>query len=455
MANNPQALTLVKLVAETPGFMMETLDDGAYKLTRLAIPEHDITAETAKVSPRAHDRQFNNAITRLRRMGWTQELHDKLMDLSRQHRIDGTPTEDARKAELEMLLEAFGADPDARPDGEEKKPKPVVRRHGKGGTATGSATPKAMAKKARTAQVVTISPGQEAPVELIPTGARVQAEIISPERALDLLVKMAPYQRKLKDQKVRDYTAAMRRGEWTLNPADPICIDTNDQTANGQHRLHAVVECEQPQPFYVAYGVDPETYKVMDRGTKRTTGDMLHGAGEVSATNLAATAKLAHQWFNIEEQTEWKSSPEVTEAQVFAVLDAHPNLRESVRLGRIPGGMKCSPTGSMFAHYLISRKCGGDTRLVTRWYQAIGEMDLDRGQPGHTLGLYFLKSSPSATRRTALAGRTKRELDMYLIIQAWNNTCQGKEQRSISWKPDFVIARPVAPGPNAAFPPVD
>lgn len=450
MANNPQALALVRLVGETPGFTMEPLEDGAYKLIRLPIPEHGVEQLTTKASPRAHSRQFSNVVTRLRRMGWTQDLHDRLVELGRQQRIDNTPAEQCRKQELEILLEAFGVN---RKEEAEPSPqgKPVVRRHSKGGTPTGSARP----AKPAASPVVSITPGQEAPVQVLGGAHRVQAEMITPERALDLLVKMAPYQRQLKNRKVTDYSAAMMRGEWVLNPADPICIDTNDQTANGQHRLHAVVECEKPQPFYVAYGVDPETYKVMDRGAKRTTGDMLHGAGEVSTSNLAAVAKLAHQWFNIEDQNQWKSSPEVTEAQVFATLDAHPRLRESVRLGRIGGGMKVSPTGSMMAHYLIARRCGGDTRLVTRWYQAISEMDLEKGQPGHSLGLYFLKAAPAATRRTALNGRTKRELDMYLIIQAWNNTAQGREQRGIAWKPDFVIARPIAPTENHKFPPID
>ena len=302
---------------------------------------------------------------------------------------------------------------------------------------------------------VTITPGQEAPVELIAGASKVQAEIITPERALDLLVKLAPYQRPVRKAKVTDYAAAMTRREWVLNPADPICIDTNGETANGQHRLLAVIECEQPQPFYVAYRVDPEAYKVMDRGAKRTTGDMLYGAGEVSTTNLAAAAKLAHKWFNIPDQEQWSSAPEITEAQVFAVLEAHPLLRQSVRLGRIGGGMKVSPTGAMVAHYLIAQKMSGDTRVVTAWYRAIGEMDLAKGQPGHTLGLYFLKQAPSANRRTAITKRTKRELDMYLIIQAWNNTCQGKEQRTISWKPDFIIAQPLAPGPNAQLPRIE
>jgi hypothetical protein len=289
-------------------------------------------------------------------------------------------------------------------------------------------------------------------VVVIP-GARIQPEIISPERALELLDNVAAYQRQVKDKKVHAYAEAMKRGEWTLLASDPICIDVNGKTANGQHRLTAVLECMQPQPFYVAYGVPVEDYRHMDRGIKRSTADMLHGAGEASSFQLAAVARLAFLWFNVEDQSQWRAYGDVTESQVLATLDAHPGLRESVKLGKIPG-TKVSRSGAQLVHYLITRKLGGDPSLVTRWYQAIGEMDLERGTPGHTLGLYLLKTAPGATRRTTLEGRSTRDLHMYLLMREWNNTCLGKTVRNISWKTDFIIPKPLLPSPHHTFPPV-
>lgn len=440
MANNPHAYKMIVSVGETPGFELEYVKDGSAKITRLAIPEQGLKAETVKLSIRAQGRQLENAVTRLRRMGWTQELFEECEELARQHRIAGTdPAEDQQKA----LLKVLGVDPDAEAPAD---PLPRQRTQTKRHSKTTTVSSKVKTEIARAV-------ANEAPVQLLDDASRVVAEIITPERALDLLVKLAPYQRPVRDRKVADYAAAMRRGEWKLNPGDPICIDTNGQTANGQHRLHAVVEAELPQPFYVAYDVEPDAYRIMDRGAKRSTADMLHGAGEVNTTNLSGVAKLAYLYFNV-EQDQWKSAPEVTEAQISAALEAHPNLRESVRHGRIGGSLRVSPTGAMFAHYLMSRRCD-DPTLPTRWYKAIAEMDLERGQPGHTLGLYFLKSSPAARRRTELRGRSKRELDIYLLIQGWNNTARGKEMRTISYKSDFVIPAPIAPTDAHKFPPID
>ncbi len=454
MAITANATTVIANFGSTPGFKIEEAK-GSYRLIRLPIHEYSVPLASIKMSPHAQAQQLKNAITRMRRIGWTQALYEECKEISERHRKnrDSFPTEEAADAAAaaehqRALLRALGIDPNTATS-TSTKPVPAPRkRHGTGGTATGSAK----AHVETTAAAPAPPEDTSAPIVVASTTMTTRVEVVSPERALDLIANMAPYQRDVKKQKVTNFAAAMQRKEWVLNPADHICIDTNGKTANGQHRLHAVFESNTTQEFWFTYGVDPEAYRVMDRGTKRTTADMLQGAGEKYTTSLASVAKLAHLWFNV-DQDQWKSTPEVTEAQIFAVLEAHPGLRDAVREGRIGGrGVKCSPTGSMFAHYLITRKMGGDSRTVTAWYRAIQEMDLAKGQPGHTLGMYFMKTSPAASRRTTLAGRTQRELDMYLIIQAWNNTCQGKEMRSIGWKPDFVIANPLTPGPNHKFP---
>lgn len=439
MAVNLAAINVVTEVGRTPGYTVERLHDGTYKLTRLAIPKYGIIKDSMVVSPRAGDRQWLNAVGRIKaKLGWTKELFDRCQEIDRQHRIANTDPADEQHA---ALLEALGVDTSA-PQPQEAAPVPAPRRrHGGGGTATGSA------KKPVTAAVVADPGAVDGSVpQVLPTKVYHQLELITPERAVYLLLNMAPYQRDTKQPKANTLGGAMSRGEFLANPADSVCIDTNGQTCNGGHRLTAVYESGTAQPMFVAYNVPPETYRVMDRGTKRSTADTLTGAGEVNTAALAAAAKLAWLWFNV-EQGQWaKVSTHVTEAQISAVLEAHPDLRTSVDQGKIGGGMSVSRAAAMLAHYLISRNMGGDPRLVTRWYESIAKMQLSEHQPGHTLGLYFLRSKPGATRRKTLVGRTRREVDLYLIIQAWNNTCLGKEMRTVGVPhATSKISDPIAP----------
>lgn len=448
MSKNAHALRTIRSVGSTPGFAMDPQDRGRYKLIRPAIEKYGVKEASITVSANSADRQYQNDLGRLKnKLGWTPELFTQMEEITRLHRIAETdPADDHLKA----LLTALGVDPNADPEAEAQERRTQRRRHAGGGSATGSA-------RVHAGEAQPAGPSTEAPVQLLTNVGKMQAEMISPERAIDLLTRLAPYQRKLDDKKVRSYAAAMKRGEWKLNPADPLCIDTNNMTANGQHRLHACVEAEVPFQCWVAYDTPPDTYDVMDRGKRRTTADMLHGAGEVNTNFLAAVARFAHLWFNV-EQDQWKSAPDVTEAQVFAILEAHPRLRESVRHGRLTK-LKTSRQATMLAHYLIARKMGGDDRLVTRWYQAIQDMDLERGNPGHTLGLYYLQGADR--RRKVLSTRPKRDLDMYLLLKAWNNTCLGKEVRNVSWDSNFEIPQPIEPKydpstgqPLHTFPPI-
>lgn len=451
MSKNAHALKFIRAVGQTPGYGMDPQERGRYKLTRFAVPEHGVPEATITVSANAADRQHQNDLTRAKnKLGWTYALYEELERIARDCRI---AEEDAEGPQRRFLLQSWGINPDAPAEEPQDAPRAPRKRHGKGGTPTGSAKAPAPA-----AQPATPSITEEAPVELLTGVGRMQAELITPMRALDLLTRMAPYQRKLDTKKVRDYAEAMRRGEWKLNPADPLCIDTNNQTANGQHRLHACVEAEVAFQCWVAYDTPPDTYDVMDRGKKRTTADMLYGAGEANTSRLASLATFAHLWFNY-EQSQWAAAPKVTEAQVFAMVEAHPKLRDSVKHG-VMAKLSISTQASMLAHYLIARKMG-DHALVTAWYKRIQFMDLNRGEPGHTLGLYYMNSA--TRRRKPLTGRAKRDLDMYLILQAWNNTCLGKEVRTISYDPDsFTIPTPIEPRYDGAtgkalhtFPPLD
>lgn len=445
MSRNAHSLKLIRSLGMTPGFAMEPQEKGRYKLLRLAIDKYDVKEASVTVSANAADRQHQNDISRIRsKLGWTMELFERMGEIARQHRIaDTDPADDQLKALL-VALDIDPSAPDTAPDD-----RPQQKRHGKGGSATGSAR-----VAAGTAQPAA-QPEQplEAPVQLLEDVGRMQAEVISPERALDLLTRLAPYQRKPDDKKVRDYAGAITRGEWKLNPADPLCIDTNNMTCNGAHRLHACVEAEIPIQCWVAYDVAPGTYDVMDRGKKRSTADMLYGAGEVNTSRLATLGTFAHLWFNY-DQDQWAAAPKVSEAQVLAILEAHPGMRVSAKSGHLTK-LSTSTSAAMLAHYLITRKMGGDDRLVTAWYKAIQTMDLNRGDPGHTLGLHYLGTANR--RRIPLQGRTRRDLDMYLIMQAWNNTCLGKEVRRVSYDAQsFVIPEPLTPREGThIFPPFD
>jgi hypothetical protein len=119
--------------------------------------------------------------------------------------------------------------------------------------------------------------------------------VVTPEMARKYLEKNT-HNRKASDPVVRKYAEVMRRGEWILNPADPICISEDGRLLNGQHRLLAVVKSGIACPFVVAINVDEKVQYVMDTGKKRSATDALSLIGASHSSTLASIIKLYLFW---------------------------------------------------------------------------------------------------------------------------------------------------------------
>lgn len=458
--NNIEMLNLIKAIGNTPGFRLADAASGNFKAVRIGLEYNGFTVdETHKhLSIRAKGKSYLDAVKDLeRRTGWSQKLHDDLEEIARVHRVNG---DDPTRAITERLLDAF------IPGWNDPKPEPVVEtdeerreriRHDKLKAVQSQGDGKA--GKATTGM-------SSAPIQIIHDAGTIQAEKVSPERALDLLCTIADYQRKLKPEKVKTFMGKMERGEWVLLASDPICVDWNGKLCNGQHRLEAVYQLEKGQEFYVAYNVDPATYDKMDRGTRRTTADMLHGRRnmegaarkDVSDGPLAALLKVLYLWEN-EPQVAWASEQRsVEEPQIMAAYEMHPNAPESVAHGRL-SKLRIRPTASMFAHYLISHRHEFDPTVVSilnAWYEELRKPRLIRpGDPAFALREWFMggEMDKVANRKSLPTKFDEMLLQTYLILRAWDNTTQGKPMVRLSWKPGFEIKLASRITDRMSFPP--
>lgn len=458
---NKEVIEVIKAIGDTPGFRLADAKSGNFKAVRnaMTVDTWHVEEATKSISIRAKDVSFENLMADLRnKLGWTWDLHNDLRDIAAEHRKAET---DPTAAITERLLDAFLPDRNAAPEvpaDETDEQRRERVRHARMASLTGSA-------KNRAGQT-TPGGGMSAPIQLVKNAGEIRAEHISPMRALDLLCTIADYQRKLKPEKVRDFMRKMENGEWVLLASDPICIDWNGKLCNGQHRLEAVYQLEKGQEFYVAHDVDPATYDKMDRGTRRTTADMLYGKAraegtlrkDVSSTALAAVLRVVHLWENV-PQDEWNyEQRNVQETQIQAALAAHPNVADSVANGALRK-LKIKPTASMFAHYMIAHRHDFDPEavaLLNDWYEEMRKPRRIRpGDPAFALREWFLggEMDKVANRKTLPSKFHEQMLQAYLILRAWDNTCQGKSMLRLSWKPDFRIGTAARITDKINFPP--
>jgi len=452
--------SILRLVGETPGYHLTDASSGNFRVVRNTLTHagHTVPEVSKVVSVRTKDgtSAFRNVIAALRRdLGWTIDLYDLLQDVLRTHRAAQTdPADDVTTTLMNAYLPGWDQVPEEEPDLSEEEKRARLRhdrlkagesRKG-AGIQTGAST---------------------APVQLVPDVQPARAEKISPERALDLLCTVAEYQRRLKESVVAEYKASMERGEWRLLASAPICIDRDGKLCNGLHRMEAVFRSGLGQEFYVAYDVDPDTYPLMDRGARRTTSDTLYGkfnaAGEippgVSMTILGSLLKVIDLWEN-EPQEMWGTlHRNMSETQILAALDRHPDALDSAQGSLRLGKLKIRPTSAAFAHYMIMHANGFDPdvreKIVNPWYAELRTPRLIRpGDPAWALREWFLTGDQSK-RKTLPTPFDSLLQHVYLILQAWEATCQGRSLRRLSWKPDFRITTASPVTEAISFPPND
>ena len=109
---------------------------------------------------------------------------------------------------------------------------------------------------------------------------------ITPEFANSLLEKNN-HNRPVSKKRVEYYANLMENDKWHLTHQG-IAIDKNGCIIDGQHRLLAVIKANKSIAFNISTNVENETFKYVDVGYTRTTGNVFAIDGIKNATNHAA-----------------------------------------------------------------------------------------------------------------------------------------------------------------------
>jgi hypothetical protein len=113
---------------------------------------------------------------------------------------------------------------------------------------------------------------------------------ITPLEAEAILKSANTRNRPMRMHHVRSLAEDMKEKRW-LQTGETIVFDKMGRLVDGQHRLLAVVIADVSVTFLVVYGVEPESFEVMDRGIPRTIADRLVGEEIEDASRLASVAK--------------------------------------------------------------------------------------------------------------------------------------------------------------------
>lgn len=100
--------------------------------------------------------------------------------------------------------------------------------------------------------------------------------------------------RKLRKQAVELYLSQFQNGTWTCDPLLPLLFNSNGQLADGQHRLHAVIQHNRAVDFYVRT-VSDDVLDAVCNSTPRVMRDRLQMHGVENSLECAGIGRLLMQ----------------------------------------------------------------------------------------------------------------------------------------------------------------
>lgn len=122
-----------------------------------------------------------------------------------------------------------------------------------------------------------------------PTGMFLRVEVVTPERAAQLLATAPRHlQRGKRSHRIAQYARNREQGQWRLHHQG-IAIDCNGILRDGQHRMEMVVKTGLPTAMVIAYNVPEDGILHADEQLPRSVRDAIRMAqhGDFSASMIA------------------------------------------------------------------------------------------------------------------------------------------------------------------------
>lgn len=155
---------------------------------------------------------------------------------------------------------------------------------------------------------------------------------MSPEWARSLLA-LNTSNRPVNARRVAELVKAINEGQWLLSHQG-IAIGSNQVLLDGQHRLHAIILADKTVPILLSTDCDPNTFRVVDTGQKRTAGQVLAIESVRNAHTVAATCRVLMAYEAVPHQLWTSHNVAYTNADIHSwFLPRADALQEAVHRG--------------------------------------------------------------------------------------------------------------------------
>lgn len=154
---------------------------------------------------------------------------------------------------------------------------------------------------------------------------------VTPDMADTILAVANNFNRMPSPGKIKQYGAAMRRGEWKYNGDSIRFYEKDYKLADGQHRLQAIADSKTTQKTLVVPNICHDAYLTIDCGKNRSARDAFMMLNHDNPTEKATACVNANKWM-LGKMIRNQPTPSTT--QVLAFEKAHADaISTSVKFG--------------------------------------------------------------------------------------------------------------------------
>ena len=254
---------------------------------------------------------------------------------------------------------------------------------------------------------------------------RTERTLVTPDMASRLLAGNTRNRSVIKTALVT-LERAFINGEMVFN-GEPIIVADTGRLLDGQHRLLACVNTGISFESNITYGIDESAFETIDRGARRTIGNILGidgvaNPGKVSSA-LGVVFSLVH-YRQISNGGMGGNKGGLTSTQARAMLARHQGISASVT-----AAVRCClyqfPTALAGLHYLCTLS---DQRLADEMLDVIENGAADMGRPYAVLREHIIL--------TRGKGKFSRRELVFKTITAFNAEATGAAVKRFQYRPD-------------------
>lgn len=205
-------------------------------------------------------------------------------------------------------------------------------------------------------------------------------ETVTPQKAREWLDHLNDGNRNLRQRHVDALVRDALNGDW-LTTGESVKFDRNGRLIDGQHRLHMVVQLDEPVDLHVMRGLDPDVRGVLDTNKRRSSSDALAFAGMGKHRSLlGGTAQIRLTMDRREITLTGGTKATASNSEVLNWCRANPHAEElAPTADRLRRELRVFPSATLAA---ITRLYEVDPTQSAQFVEAIEErMTQGRGDP--------------------------------------------------------------------------